>query len=212
MENKKEETHVPKGMNTVQVIIFICLIVGGFILIISSKLNNPESPPPIPLSQLPVKNNPTFSEISQTDQARLREIFTGVMQNTIPVTPDLKNEVKTIFKKYNATDAEQTDFIFYGPYFVANYQGLFYTDALRAVSSGVPVKSDDRLNLEKEALSRGLITAERIKLNDEEMNLIANHQAVVGSDGKQIVFTADIIKSTMKNIGLVTDRIISLLK
>lgn len=155
------------------------------------------------LSAEPKKSN--FSEISQADQTRIKEIFTGVLQNTISVTPSLKNEFKSIFKKYNATDAEITDFATYGPAFMANYQRLFFTDASQAVSSGAPVKSYERLNLEKEAVSRGLMTSERVIANDEEMKLIASHRPVIGSDGRQIVFSEEIIRSSLDGINAKLD-------
>lgn len=149
----------------------------------------------------------SFDEISQVDQARMNEILTGVMQDTIPVTSDVKNELRGIFAKYRATDAEVNDFATYGPALMVNYQKLFFADALQAVTSGVPVKGSERLDLEKEAISRGLLTNERVVATDKEMNLIASHQPVVGSDGRQIIFTVDSINSTLSNIDSIAARI-----
>ena len=158
------------------------------------------------------RNITSFNEISQIDQIRMREIITGVIQNTIPITPEIKNELRSIFKKYNATDEEINDFSIYGPAFAIAYQQYFFIDAFQAVSSGVPIKSTERLNLENEALSRGLMTTERVKLNDEEMRLIASRQPVISSDGKQVIFTADTIQSTINNLGLIVDRLVLLFK
>ncbi len=152
-------------------------------------------------------SDPKFDEISQIDQARMKEIVTGVMQNTILVTPDLKNELRGIFTKYNMTDKEISDFATYGPALAVVYQAYFFLDALKAVSSGSPIKSDARLSFEQESISRGLMTSERIKANDEEMNLIANHQPIVGPTGTKVIFTTDSINSTLSNIGLVADRL-----
>jgi len=164
------------------------------------------------IESLSEKNNLNFSKITQDDQNKLKEIFVGVIQNTTPVTQGLKDEVKNIFKKYNATQTDIENFSNYGPAFTAIYQGHFYFDALQAVSSGVPVKSEVRSTMETEALSKGLITPERIKLNDATMLSIANHQPVTGPNGSQIIFTSDNINSTITNIGAMADRLQSLME
>ena len=221
MENKEKELEGKELDKAIRVIVIgIALFLIAVFYSFSSNNNNPSS---VHISesendisedtqQLSVKANSTFSEISLADQNRLREIIVGVMQNTIPVTESLKNELKTIFAKYNTTDEEKTDFFLYGPYFASNFQGLFYTDALQAVSVGYPVKSVERSNLEKEALSRGLMTSERVEANDELMKSIASHQPITGPDGRQIIFTEDVIKDTMKNILSITNRLILLLE
>ena len=170
----------------------------------TSPVSNTES--------LTEKNNLNFSQITQEDQNRLKEIFVGVIQNTIPVTQNLKDEVKNIFKKYNATQADIENFSNYGPAFASIYQGHFYFDALQAVSSGLPVKSEVRRTMEAEALSKGLFTPERIKLNDATMLSIANHQPVAGPNGSQIIFTSENINSTITNIGAMADRLQSLME
>ncbi len=156
------------------------------------------------------QNISRFAQMSQIDQTRISEIITGVIQDTTPITPDLKFELRSILKKYNVTDEEIYDFIYYGPALSAFYQGYFFADALQSISSGSPVKSNDRLNFEKEALSRGLMTSERIKLNDREMDLIARRQPVTKFDGSQVIFTENNIRSSVQNISLVIDRLISL--
>lgn len=155
-------------------------------------------------------SNSTFNQISQVDKTRMTEIITGVIQNTTPITPEIKKEIKDIFKKYNTTDTEIKDFSIYGPVFMANYQKLFYTDALQAVSTGISVKSNERLNLEKEALSRGIMTAERIKTNNETMGMIASNQSIINSSGQGVLFTTDNIKSTLNDIDSMTERFKSL--
>jgi len=194
-----------------------CFLGGIYGYFFSNQSNLNTVPTPIIGNNIPegthqttTLNTSSFSEISQADQTRTKEIITGVMQNTISVTPDIKNELRSIFTKYNATSAEINDFATYGPALVANYQKLFFTDALQAVTSGTPVKSDERLNFETKALSLGVITTDRIKTNDEEMQLIATHQPIKGSDGKQVIFTADNINSTLNNIDSVTARLKSL--
>ena len=183
-------------------IFIITSFIVGFVIFLNSKSNNiefTEVGTTIPEStQQPVApSNPNFSEISQVDQSWMREIITGVIQNTTKVTPMLKNELRGIFKKYNMTDVEIDNFASYGPALAVVYQAYFFLDALQAVSSGNPVKSDARLNFEKEALSRGQMTSERIKMNDEEMKLIASHQPVIGLDGKKYIFTEENINSTL---------------
>ncbi|MDP3697139.1 MAG: hypothetical protein Q8R55_03855 [Candidatus Taylorbacteria bacterium] len=224
MNNEQQQVRKPFYKTNWFFATFLILFALTLIIAIfdsSSKIIAPPPQPPLPwplpLSTPPTPLTPTppistWGEISKTDQARMREIFTGVMQNTIPVTPDIKNELRNIFTKYNTTDAEINDFATYGPAFVTNYQKLFFTDALRAVTSGVPVKSQERLSLEKEALSRGLMTHERIATNDKTMNLIANNQPVIGSDGKQASFTVYSIYNTLNNISSITVRLKSLLK
>ena len=154
----------------------------------------------------------TFSKISLVDQNRMKEIITGVMQNTIIITPEIKTEFKNIIKKYNATDAEINDFVEYGPYFMVEYQTLFYSDALQSVLTGAPYKSNDRLNFEKEALSRGLMTSERVKANDQTMVLIASRQPITKPDGSQVYFTEDNIRSTLKDMLNIMERMLSLYK
>lgn len=212
--------------NLVKIIGIGILIVISALSIITSldqnsetqNLTTPSPSSPLPnaqekiLTQLPPQDNSTFSQISLADQSRMREIITGVIQNSILVTPEINNELKNIFKKYNATEEEINSFSIYGPAFAVAYQQSFFIDAFQAVSSRIPVKSKERLDIEKEALSRGLITTERINANDEEMRLIASHQPITGADGKQVIFTEDNIMSTINNLGLVVDRLVLLFK
>lgn len=233
MENKKEEIKTNERIlrkvltgegssNLPEILFFGAIIVAVFMIvffIVEGMSNNssgvqPQPPTPTKPEQTATipQSKSTFSQISQTDQARMKEIFTGVMQNTIPVTQDIKNELRSIFAKYNTTEAEINDFAIYGPAFAANYQRLFYTDALQAVSAGYPIKSSERLALEKEALSRGLMTSERFAINDKTMNQIANHQPIASSDGRQVIFTANSINSALNNIDSITARLKSLLE
>lgn len=211
MDNKQAQVEKPfyqKGW------FFITLTVSFVLILVGNTMtnNSPYPPPPPPPPPVHETNKLNFKEITQIDQTRMKNIFMGVMQNTISVTPNLKSELRNIFTKYNTTDEEINDFATYGPTFLANYQRLFFTDALQAISSEVPVKSYERLNLEKEAISRGLMTFERAEANDSEMKLIASHQPVIGSDGRQIIFTAAIISSTLNNINSITARLKSLLE
>jgi cytoskeletal protein RodZ len=225
MTKKLKEKNVKRVAGSIQAIIIFWIVVIILIIILinifSGQSSNENPTQAIPVSQvstnLPSNPQPsvitsTFNKISQADQDRMKEIILGVMQNTIPVTPDLKNELKNIFAKYNATDAEINDFATYGPAIAVIYQKLFFTDALQSVSSGIPVKSSERLNFETEALSRGLMTSERIQSTDEEMKLIANHQPITGLDGKEVILTADAIKSTLNNIDSTASRLQSLLE
>jgi len=196
MKLEKDNTNLPK---------ILLIIVVILVTILSPKPNNSPEPMPIP-------NNSTFDQISQVDQSRMKDIIMGVIQNTISVTPELKKELRDIFKKYNMTDTEIDNFATYGPAFAGIWNQHFFLDAFEAVSSGTPVKSDERANLEKEALSRGLMTTERIKLNDEKMILIASHQPVAGLDGKEIILTVDNIKSNIDNLSLIVDRLVLLFK
>lgn len=200
------------------------VIAFGILFIVATSGSSPAPltgtpPTPVGTTFMPTPATPTtpgavtgssFSQISQVDKTRMTEIITGVMQNTVQVTPAIKSEFSSIIAKYNATETEVYDFAVYGPAFAANYQRLFYTDALQAVSTGSTVKSSERLTLEKEAVSRGLMTSARVESNDNEMNLIASHKPITGSDGRQVVFTVDNITSTLDNIGLITARLNSL--
>jgi hypothetical protein len=218
----KDEKKVARSRHAIITFWIIAIIVIVILIcIFDSQSSNENSTPAIPVSpvstNLPVNPQPavitsTFNEMSQADQDRIKEIILGVMQNTIPVTPDLKNEFRNIFAKYNTTDAEINDFATYGPAIAVNYQKLFFTDALRAVSSKIPVKSSERLNFENNALSIGLMTPERIQSTDEEMKLIANHQPIIGLDGKEVLLTADAIKITLNNIDSIASRLQSLLE
>jgi len=152
----------------------------------------------------------TFNEISLSDQTRLREIMNSVMQNTIPITPDIKNEFRGILTKYNTTDADISDFSTYGPAFMAYYQKLFWIDAFQAISVGNSVKSNERLDIEKNLLSRGLVTLDRIQSNDKEMMQIASHLPFTGPDGKQIIVTTDMINNTLQSLDLAIARLKSL--
>ena len=195
-------------------ILGVIVISGGYYLFSSGKqnFNSTSTPTPAPASTPVLSNISSFGQISQADKTRMSEIIIGVMQNTTSVTQEIKNELKGIFKKYNTTDEEIDNFSVYGPAFALIYQQYFFIDALQAVSNGVPVKSDERLNTVKEALSKGLMTIERVKLNDDEMRLIANHQPVISSDGRQVIFTAETIQTTINNLGLVVDRLVLLFK
>lgn len=200
------------------------VVVGGFIVMAAYSPPQDQSPPseqesgtaqqpPVPTrttTQMPVPGS-SFSQISQADQIRMREIMTGVIQNTIQVTPAIKSELSSILAKYNATEAEMREFATYGPSLSVNYQRLFYTDALQAVSTGYPIKSSERLILEKEALSRGLMTSERFAANDKMMIQIANGQPITGSDGQQGIFTTEIINGVLNNLDSAGARLNSLL-
>ena len=177
----------------------------------SQTCNYKPTPPQPPSTEPTPVTESSFSQISQADQTRMREIIAGVIQNTIQVTPAIKSELLSIFAKYNTTDAEVRAFATYGPALSVNYQRLFYTDALQAVSTGYPVKSSERLTFEKEVLSRGLMTSERITANDKTMSKIASHQPIVGSDGQQGIFTTDIINDVLNNLDSAGARLNSLL-
>lgn len=208
MENKKEN-------GDVRTILFV---LGGLVLfvLIGLVLKNYSQKEDIysnipPYSQAN-NTSTTNGEISVTDQKRINDILTGVMQDELSVTNELKTEIKGIFKKYGTTEEELRDFIFYGAPFAAYYQTLFFNDALKSLSLGYAIKSTERLEVEQKGLSKGLMTSERIKINDEEMGLIAKRLPVTRSNGQSVVFTEELIKSTLQNINSVTDRLSELLK
>ena len=148
-----------------------------------------------------------WSMISQTDQSRMKEIMVGVMQNTVAVTPEIKQELFSIFRKYNLTDKEIEDFGMYGPAMAVNYQRVFFDDALLSLRSGTSVKSKERSDYESELLKRGLITKERLQKNDADMYAIANSQPMIGSVS---VLTIDDINQTINNINTIGARFQSL--
>jgi len=226
LKKKGEETKIEKPLYKNGWVIFIIILIGISMLSMLNNSNPPDktivnkapSTPPIQsmIERQPVPSQKisesTFSKISLVDQTRMKEIMTGVMQNTIIITPEIKTEFKNILKKYNATDVEINDFVEYGPYFMVDYQTLFYSDALQSVLTGTPYKSSDRLNFEKEALSRGLMTSERVKANDQTMVSIASRQPITKPDGSQVYFTEDNIRSTLKDMLNIMERMLSLYK
>ncbi|OGI65167.1 hypothetical protein A3A95_04090 [Candidatus Nomurabacteria bacterium RIFCSPLOWO2_01_FULL_39_18] len=184
--------------------VIIALIVSAFLIVMAISYAGKKSEENI--TSPPIAVNSNFSEISQADQEKIREIMLGVMQDTIQVTPAVKQEFISIFKKYNATNEEIEDFGMYGPALAVNYQKMFFTDALQSVQSSSSVKSQERADYEVELLQKGLITQERIDQNDAEMYKIANHQ--LSSNGQVLVI--EDIKQTLNGIDIVGGRIKSL--
>lgn len=131
------------------------------------------------------------------------------MQNTIAVTPEIKQEFLSIFKKYNATDQEIEDFGVYGPAIAVYYQKLFFTDALQAIQRGIPVKSQERIDFETESLKRRLLTEERIQQNWTELYAIAHHQPI---DSSGRILTINDIKQVLNNIDVVGARLSALFR
>lgn len=196
--SKEKHTPMDNESKVVSAIIIIALIICFVIYLVPEDSKNDS------ISQ-------TNSEMKTEDKQRIKEILDGVIQNKIDITPELKSELKSIIKKYNATDSEMNYFANEGTVLMTTYQNLFFNDALKSVSTNKSVKSSERSALEKELLSKGLITTERIDSNNREMSLIASHKPVINSDGKEIVFTKENIAETLNNIESSVSRLKQLL-
>lgn len=204
-ESKEKETPIDHESRMVAIVIVVAVVIS-FIIYLTPDSENKTS-----TESINKYETQTTSEMSQTDKQRIKEIMDSVMQNKITITPELKNEFKSILAKYNTTDSEMNYFANEGTVLMTTYQNLFFNDALKSVSTNKPVKSSERSALEKELLSKGLITTERIDSNNREMSLIASHKPVINSDGNEIVFTKENITETLNNIESSVSRLKQLL-
>lgn len=219
MDNKKDTEN---GLSIAGIIGIIIFVLGLIILsVVIPENKQTETTSFVPSSDLFSNNQidsnynneakkSNFDSMSQSDRDRLSTIINGVIQNSISVTPELKQEVRNIFKKYNVTDKELEDFSLYGTAFPVIYQTYFYADALSTIEKGIPVKSEDRKNIEIEALSKGIIKQDRINTNDQMMVSISKGESVIGSNGKQVIFTESNIRESLNNFVTIVTRLNSL--
>ncbi|KKR69851.1 MAG: hypothetical protein UU13_C0020G0002 [Candidatus Nomurabacteria bacterium GW2011_GWB1_40_7] len=119
----------------------------------------------------------SFLNMVQPDKDRIDEIVTGVMEDSALATNEIEQELETLFAKYNMTDEDIEFFKLAGPGFIwANYDVLFFTDALESFKKGAPIKSEARANLEEVALMFETMTADVIKNSDQEMEKITKKE------------------------------------
>ncbi len=150
------------------ILIFLLATVLAIGIFVSNR-NNPTTTKPL--------DNARFVYMFQVDQDRIKEIVTGVAEDTTPATKEMKQELKTIFAKYNMTDEEIGYFKTFGSGFIwPNYDTLFFIDALESFKSGVPVKSEARRNLEELGLTFKTMTTDMIKNSDQEIEKIAKKE------------------------------------
>ena len=119
----------------------------------------------------------SFLNMVQPDKDRIDEIVTGVTEDPALATKEMKQELETLFAKYNMTDEDIEFFKLAGPGFIwANYDVLFFADALESFKKGAPIKSEARANLEEAALIFETMTADIIKNSDQEIEKITKKE------------------------------------
>ncbi len=134
-----------------------------------------------------------YISMTQKDKARVIEIAKGVGDNTIPVTDNLKQELKTFFVKYHLSkeDIEMSRLAGFG-FREPLYDTFFFEDALESLRTGTPTKSEYRAYLENLALNLGTMTPVMVEMNDGEIEKIAKKEPALNPP--QILTEKDLVE------------------
>jgi hypothetical protein len=120
--------------------------------------------------------------MSQPDTDAIKEIVSSVSEDTYPVSKTTKQEVADLFVKYNMTADDIRIFKTYGPGFIfANYDLLFFNDALESLKEGKPIKSEARKGLEEAGLSLNTLTQDFVTHEDQDIENISKKEPAMGS-------------------------------
>jgi len=123
-----------------------------------------------------------FVNMPQSDTDRIKEIVSAVSEDTDPASKSTQQEVADLFAKYKMTDDEISMFRTYGPGFIfANYDLLFFNDALESLKEGKPVKSEARKGLEDAGLAYNTVTKNFITAEDQVIENISKKEPAMGT-------------------------------
>lgn len=146
--------------------------------------------------------------LSPVDQAHTKAIIVSVMQDPTQPTLATRQEFWQLIDPSGQTlSNDQINRLADAFAGLAEYQRYFWQDASVSLSTGQPYKSQDRQNYEYQLLQIGVMTAERQASNDVLMAHIAAQEPVGGATGTNVVFTQQIIESTLSGINAMLQRI-----
>lgn len=160
--------------------------------------------PPV-LIEEPLATNP-LDRLSSTDKSRLREITTAVMQENGMPTTKIYQEFWGIWGKMSLS---QQDYGYMRLIMVgasADYQKLFWEDAMTAFQTGRPFKSNEREQLEKKLQEAQLMTNFRVQQNDDFIEKVAKREPINAPQGTAFITDVE-IRNTLDNIEAITQRI-----
>ncbi|MFA5794008.1 MAG: tetratricopeptide repeat protein [Candidatus Brocadiia bacterium] len=152
-------------------------------------------------------------ELSMEDRDAFKTIMLSVLQNENGLTQKIHKDFWSIMDKNMAKNGElskdQMKFMRESVVgLVSTYQKYFWEDALQSLKNSSPYKSKDRGNYEDYLLKNKLANAERIKRNNDLMQLIVDRVPVSFSPTEQkIVVTEEMAKTLLNNLDGSTRRL-----
>ena len=151
------------------------------------------------------------TEFSSSDEAKIREIITGVLSNNPEyLTKDVHDQFWVILQKYGYSPIENDlNKIKYQFASLNTEMKYFYEDALISYQNGKVMKSDIREQYEKKLLKEQLITQEKLTQNEEILKNIALQEPVT-SNGQTVLFNEENINSSLENLNQADERLTQL--
>lgn len=153
-------------------VVILAILFGGDFLGLKLKAENSEKP--LSISADSPKEN-AVQPLTQEEKDQLAAIIHATMQDAAMPTTEAHEQFWNILTR-NGTEQVTTstlDTLFNEYAGLAEYQTIFYEDALESLSIGKPYKSDDRVNFGNALLESGQMTAEEISQYDKLMQDIA---------------------------------------
>jgi len=165
----------------------------------NSKTNHDSIQPKITPTVAIKKLNPEI-------ESQLGDIMKYVMATPGEPTSETEANFQSIIKDNEVTSENlqaTRDII---AVYLVDYMKLFYKDALESIQVGVVVASFEREKMERELLKNGIMTEERQIQNQNIIEKIAKGLPMTTPQG-DIIFTKDMIISTLTNINEANERI-----
>jgi len=147
-----------------------------------------------------------IDRLNAIDKNRIREIITGVGRDADYLTQDIHDEFWSIWSKSGEIGKEETQIIrdiMVGV--TSKYMRYFYEDALWALSTGRPFKSNQRESYEEYLLNLDVITKWRIEQNEKMIEKIAYNESIK-SDGGEVLYDENLIKEILGNLEKASER------
>lgn len=150
-------------------------------------------------------------QLSVDDKIRLREIALQVMQNEDQPTIATQKEFWEILNKQGPLSSDQLkdyrDTLING---ASIYQRYFFEDALWALKTGRPFKSNEREDYEKILIKNGVLSEWRVKESESLIAAIAKKEPIPSQDG-QVILDEEAIKNILSNLNSALKRVETLL-
>ena len=170
----------------------IGLALGGFATVRQAIVELSRTPPP-PLDRI---HSPT--KVDSADKQRVREIMLEVAKSGY-CSASLKHEFWQVLSEYGHVAEEASAFLEIERD-DRRATRLFWEDALWAVTKHSPFKSLEREAIEKDLVSRGIMTEFQREQNEQHIDTIVAGHPVVFPDGRERVLTESDIRAILANI------------
>lgn len=164
---------------------------------VASAIEPSPQPSPAQSAVGPVSN--PLDKLSSTDKIRIREIGLQTMQDSTMPTPQVYQEFWSLWGKMDLDQSSYEAVRLATVGISADYQKLFWEDAMTAYKTGRPFKSNEREQLELKLVNLAVLTTFRVKANEDLIESIAVRQSIDTPNGPML-FTEVEITSTLANI------------